>query len=187
MKVESQHFVFEVSFPSSSMPPGDVVVNSPAGECIVGEALSFAPKVPAGECRIEIVDAPEGSAATPKGPVLVPDVPGVFTLRIWNGDASTLHRRVAFPIEALAHPIVADARFGRHEAHVPPTLRQPDARRLVLRKIAAMASRSLGSDPDAIRVGFHRELIGGARFADETFAQLDSLQPLPVGFDVFSL
>ena len=185
---EAYHFAFYVSYPGTKMPPAHVGGSTPAGECIVGEPVTFAPKVVFGECRIEIIDAPQGSVASAEGSTLIPDLPGVYSLRIHNGSACIDHRRVAFPAAALEHPIVADALYGRHEAHVPPTLREAEARRLVLRKIAGMARRQLQTDPgipdpDATVTGYSRTLVGGARFDDHTFARLNSRRPIPAGLD----
>lgn len=176
------HHIFLVTFPAcASMPAGDVTPSTPAGECIVGEAISFAPKSPAGAASIEVVSAPEGSTANPNGMSFTADVPGVYTLRLHNGTAATDHRRVAFHPEALDWPDIADANQWRRQSGgpsspFPPALRSEPQRRLILRGIAAYAPC------EAYKPWRYGDVIDNpAKYSDDDFAELTPDNPLPAG------
>lgn len=157
----------------------DVAGTTPAGEMIVGEPIDFSRVA-----WIEIVAAPPSSTAQAEGGTFVPDVPGVFTFRLSDGVASFDHRRVAFPREALDHPVIVDGRRGQGEPHWPKIIRDDVARRIVLRKIAGMGRRSL-TQSDATMHG--DATVDPALFADDIFNRLNRRRPIPVGFDIGNL
>jgi hypothetical protein len=141
-------------------------------EAITGEVLTFRPDSPQASqdperaaFLCEVVSAPAGSSAAFSGTSLTCDVPGVYRVRLTNGQQAPVQQDiVAFRPEALDWPPIADMSPTpeiRRRGHYPTS---PTARRFLLQVIANGGA--------------------GRKAADSEFAATTTANPVPQGQDV---
>lgn len=140
---------------------------------VPGDDLTFAPDLAFGQIACTVLAAPAGvplegdGAAAFNGSSFAPPAPGVYQLRLTNGNAPpTDVRLVAFRPQALDWPaIVRNPNRMSYE-------RSPHARRSILRMLA--------------RGAFHGSYSNGPprEPSDADYANTTAAYPVPVGLDL---